>query len=269
MFESWRNYWACFDRRVLVYWVFDQANAKTEIFKKKVKHLIIKLDYISNLFEKNYLINDFLFMLCYFKCFFFGDEPFFLSENLQIKIEIQNYSNDFLYEEIPFLKLLPREHLKFDLNRLEVPRNDILHPIQSTCFFIQNTIRNSQTSKYFINPTESKFYNFHPLYPEDTVEAVPLTKDAIIQILQEFYINNAERKGDMTFSKLIFFCKLASQEFRNLNYNTFLNLKLPGGINKNTTFPWKSRILSEFSFKFASVAPTARSMRSKAMSPHS
>lgn len=199
--------------------------AKIRRSVKVLRHLVIKLDYMENLLDRTYLLNDFLFHLCYFKCFFLSDEPFFLPENLNVKIEVQNYIGNFLFNQISLLHLLPRVHLVFDLNQLEFPLDNPTHPIQTTCYFIDRVIDKMQTGHFTFYPIENHLNKFQYDYRPETTDPVALDKKAVIEILTRNFVNSPERKGSLTYSSLMLFCKMAANEFRNLNHNCLLDYR--------------------------------------------
>jgi hypothetical protein len=180
---------------------------------------------MENLLDRKYLLNDFLFSLCFFKCFFLGDEPFFLPEKLHIKIEIQNYIGNFLFEQISLLHLVPRVHLTFDINKLEFPLDNSFNPVQTTCFFIDRVINKMQTGHFSFYPIENHLNHFNYDYRPESIDPVPLDKKSVIDILTQNFINSPHRKGSLTFASIMFFCKMASYEFRNLNHNCLLDYK--------------------------------------------
>ena len=192
---------------------------------KVLRHLVIKIDYMENLLSRKYLLNDFLFSLCYFKCFFLGDEPFFLPENLNIKIEIQNYIGNFLFNQISLLHLLPRNHIIFDLKNLDFPLDNAFNPVQTTCFFIDRVINKMQTGHFSFYPNESHLNRFTYDYRPESTDPIPLDKKTVLDILSKNFIENKDRKGKLTFANLLFFCKMASNEFKNLNHNCLLDYK--------------------------------------------
>jgi hypothetical protein len=119
---------------------------------------------------------------------------------------------------------LPSIHLNFDLNNLKFPFNDIHHPVQTTCYFIYKVIQKKKTKRYDIYPEKNPFNKFNENY-EKFNPSKPLKRERVLTLLKNHFINDPDRKGEVTFSNLLLFCKMAANEFRNLNFNSILNYK--------------------------------------------
>ena len=206
---------------------------KILVSRKQIRHLIIKIDYMENLLDRGYLLNDCFFKLCYFKCFFIGNEPHFLPESVQIKFEIQNYLHEFLYRQIPVLHMIPKVHSRFDLGKFDFSLTDPNDPVQSTCFFIDRVIKKGETRHFHFAPFKNHLNKFNDNEVRKGLRPNPLDRKQILKILEDYFIANPQRKGSVTFSNLMLFCKMASNEFRNLNHNTLLDDEVTGEIKKD------------------------------------
>ena len=208
---------------------------KIKVSRKRLQFLIIKIDYMEDLKRRSNLINDILFYLCYFRCFFINDEPFFLPSDLKVLIEIQTYFNNFLFESIHFLKILPRKRLNFNLDHLICSQIDRNCPMQTSCFLISQVVENKNTIQYSGYPVQNLFNRNN--YPNQS-ETYPkiLTLDKIKEIIDKYYIKNPNRTGEVTFSSLTLFCKMIAYEFKNLNSFPPLNLSI-NNLNTNIYKP--------------------------------
>ena len=197
---------------------------KLKTSKKDLRHLVVKIDYMENLLDRAYMVNDLLFQLCHFKCFFLDDEPVFLAEGLEVRVEVQNYLNQFLFRNIQFLSLLPRRQLAFDLNLLEFPINTVEHPIQTTCFFIDRVILQRQTGHFDLYPVDNPLNHFQRTAREG-LPVEPLPREHALRLLQSHYVDNPNRQSELTFANVMLFCQMAAYEFRNLNHICLLDYK--------------------------------------------
>ena len=242
--------------------------AKIRRSTKTLRHLVIKIDYIENLLSRRYLLNDFLFMLCFFKCFFLGDEPFFLPESLRVKIEVQNYFGDFLSDQITLLGLLPSTHSTFDIRQLEFPWDSVFNPVQTTCFFIDRVINKLETHHFGFYPVENPLNRFTYDHRPESVDPEALTKEEVVEILEANFVNNSYRKGQLTFAGLMFFCKMASNEFRNLNHNCLLDYRdfadHEDGLNVATKKPDLFRIVLQICVRSTNQSVEAISTQEQA-----
>lgn len=235
---------------------------------KVLRHLVIKVDYMENLLDRTYLLNDFLFHLCYFKCFFLSDEPFFLPESLNVKIEVQNYIGNFLFSQISLLHLLPRVHIEFDINKLEFPLDNVMNPVQTTCFFIDRVINKMQTGHFTFYPIENHLNKFNYDYRPESTDPVPLDKESVVNILTQNFVKSPQRKGALTYSSIMFFCKMASNEFRNMNHNCLLDYKdfseNEQGLDVSTKKPDLFRIVLQICVRATNQSVEAISTQEKA-----
>lgn len=197
---------------------------KLKCSSKKIRYLVVKLDFMENLLDRAYLVNNLLFHLCFFKCFFLGSEPVFLSESVQVKVEVQNYLNGFLFQKLEFLRLLPKKHLRFDLNLFEFPLDNVEHPVQACCFFIDQVIEKKNTTHFSIFPPQSLLNKFRQIL-RDGAQAAPLKRTRVLDLLENHFVNNPNLKGQLTFASLTLFCQMAALEFGNLNHNCLLDYK--------------------------------------------
>ena len=198
--------------------------AKLKRSSKAIQYLIVKLDYVPDLQTQAYILNDLLFYLCYFRCFFVKSEPFFLPEQIQVLVEVQTYHSDYLYRQVSFLANLPKTTLEFDLTRLEIG-SSIECPIQTACFFMHQVIEKKETRQFTKFPTQNLFSKIPINLQDDAVNPSDLNKQKIIDLLSKYYIDNQYRKGKVTFASLLLFCKIVAYEFKNLNSNNLLNME--------------------------------------------
>ena len=214
-------------RHVLIGGPISQRNLQARLAKLRacswsLRYLVLKIGYMGDLLERGYMLGDLLFKLCLFKCFFLGSEPVFLPEQLQIKIEVQTFQDGFVYRHVPFLALLPRVSLAFDLGSLEFPVDTVDHPVQAACFFIDRVVVGRETAHFDFLPVKNPLNNFEP-NKRDARWAEPLARERVLELLDLHYVKNENRRGPTTFANLILFCKMAALEFRNLNHISLLD----------------------------------------------
>ena len=197
--------------------------AKLRRPRDELRYLVVKLDYMPSLHAREHILNDVLFYLCYFRCFFVKGEPHFLPDHIQILVEVQTYHSDFLYNSVSFLQNLPATALEFKLGDLEVG-DSVECPVQSACFFISQTVDQRDTRQFKQFPTKNLFSGCPANIGPDAVKPFALKRELIAKTLTEHYVDNPNRKGPVTFASLLLFCEMVGYEFKNLNNNNLLNM---------------------------------------------
>ena len=98
-----------------------------------------------------------------------------------------------------------------------------INPVQSCCIFIFNILENNYYDELDIPPHQN--FNTVESVKTKSKEKPKLLKESMIQkILTKYYVSHKDRKGEVSFSSLILFCKVVDYEFRNINYMHYINM---------------------------------------------
>ena len=80
---------------------------------------------MTNLEKNKDYLNDFLFQLCLKKYIYIQGEHHYFNKDIKIVFEISSYHNNFLLNNLPFLKTLKIVECKFDLNKFKFDEKEI------------------------------------------------------------------------------------------------------------------------------------------------
>lgn len=190
--------------------------------KQQVDCLYIKLNFVERLSSQNYLINDFLFNLCVFKFFWYRGEPHFFQDGLQIFIEVESYPKQFLLQAISVLQMFPTFQQEFSIERLDCHVDDVEHPIQSACLFLQIVLEEEKFEALGLTPHKN-FNSVQSFMQKKKKKVKPLSERIVRHLLKKYFVDNSLRKGDLSYSSLMLFCKVVDYEFRNVDSNPYFN----------------------------------------------
>ena len=166
------------------------------------------------------------------------------------------------------LGLLPQVHLQFDINRLEFSMDSVFNPVQTTCFFIDRVINKMETHHFSFYPIENSLNRFRYDYRPESVDPEVLDRATVIELLTKNFVENSYRQGQLTYASVMFFCKMASNEFRNLNHNCLLDYRdfmdNNDGLNVATKKPDLYRIVLQICVRSTNQSVEAISTQDKA-----
>lgn len=221
----------CFEKIVISGFVnpelMSRRMLKIKNSAKQLKFLYIEIDYIENLEQQGYLLNDFIFNVCVLKHFPFGEEPFFLPGDVRILIEVSPYLGNVLYDQIVNLKLFDRRHLAFDLGRFDLNAHCEFEEDARVLaeFYSENIKSGAVERREYLNATRFLI----PLPGAgDKIESShkkrllgSQQREHVVEAFEQLFVAEAKKNGfSPSFALLKLFTKIVSHELRNLNSNS-------------------------------------------------
>lgn len=194
--------------------------------RKQLKFLYLEIDFIENLASQGYLLNDFIFNVCVLKYFPFGEEPFFLPEDICVLIEVSPYLNNALYNQIVNLQLFRQQKLTFDLSRFDLNAHcDFEDDMRVVSEFYMENIKSGAVERReylratrFLIPLPNAEEKIETSHRQKLLKSQ--TKAQVMETIEALFIAEAKRNEVLpSFSLLKLFTKVVSHELRNLNSN--------------------------------------------------
>ena len=184
--------------------------------------------------EQTALMTEFLFSILITKLYGQNEDIFYLSKDIEIKIEIPNGFIDFL-KKFPILTLFPSR--MYSIQRLEpliVPKQ-IDSNIQIVANYLKSLEEKTIDTKdlFFdkVTPNDFKFFN-----KETILEATILSQQECQRLIFKKVQETIEKPN---YYQIKTFIDILATQFRKLNQSFYLNaknLKLYGGLNTKRTF---------------------------------
>ena len=173
------------------------------------------------------LMMDFLFSILITRFYGQNEDIFYLSKNIQIKIEIPNSFIDFI-EKFPILTLFEQKELKIaDLSPLIVPPN-IDCDIQIVANYLK-CLKEKKIDNYdliFPNITPAEFATRKITFKKTkkvVITALPATNLSPKECQQLIFSTIKEKIPEPTYYQIITFIKVLAVQLKKLNQNFFLN----------------------------------------------
>ena len=199
-----------------------------EIIMKRLKEINPKSQFLYlDLYntEQVALMNEFLFSILIFKFYGQNKDIFYLSKNIQIKVEIPNTYIDF-FEKFPILTIFKTKELTiFNLPPLIVPK-ELDSNIQLVANYLKALKENNINEKDLIFPKitpedfERRYYFFQKVKISTSIKAKLL---ADIECQNLIFDTIKEIIKEPTYYQIISFINMLASQLKKFNQNYFLN----------------------------------------------